>query len=113
MTRPAKVIRDAVDEMLGVYAAPAFDHANVRDINDVHPLPDFFSRRDGAELTGYEWLGHVRHGSVVADRYGARFRVMGYGAVQGSVTLRNRYRQMFYADIDQMVRVVAGPNQSA
>ena len=80
----------------------------VRDIGDVSILPDNGFGRDhdtGEPVPGTEWLGHVPHGAKVTDKAGNRFTVLGYGSVQGSVILRNRYRQNFHADINILVKV--------
>lgn len=83
------------------------DWSKVRSVDDCI-LPVGFSHADGHELVGapWEWLGHVAHGSRVQDRVGNRFLIMGYGSVQGTVILRDRYRRMFHADIDQYLRVL-------
>lgn len=101
--------------------APAIDWDRVRSIDDVI-LPDPFPEPvDGPpDLTDHEhcedigecWqlrhpcpaldrprrLDRIDHGSRVVDRAGNRFLLMGWGSVQGTVILRDRYRRMFHAD---------------
>lgn len=88
------------------------DYGKVRDINDVI-LPDPFPDRDrngepyrnGDGARGVVTrLDRIRHGRRVSDRHGKRFLLMGYGAVQGTVVLRDRYRRMFYADGDMRMK---------
>lgn len=88
--------------------APTFDHENVRSVDEIPRLPSpFHIDRDTGELPeGCERLDHMSHGARVVDVTGERFLLMGYGAVQGTVTLRDRGRRLFYAEGDLIMREV-------
>ena len=84
------------------------DWSKVRSVDECI-LPEGFSHADGQDQHGassWQWLGHIAHGARVEDRVGNRFLIMGHGSVQGTVILRDRYRRMFHADIDQYLRVL-------
>ena len=83
------------------------DWDKVRDGSDCILIEGFKRDEDYPERNeGLIWLGHVSHGSKVIDRNGNRFTVVGYGSMQGSVVLRDRYRRMYMADTDCLVREV-------
>lgn len=85
---------------------PEINWDRIRDVSDVIlPVPFADSDQDGNPGEG-EWLGYVAHGARVQDREGNRFLVMGHGSVQGTVILRDRYRRMFHADVDQRLKVI-------
>jgi hypothetical protein len=81
------------------------NYDNVRHAGD-HVMPEPFPNydRDGNPGEG-EWLGHIAHGTRIVDALGQRFLIMGPGCVQGTVVLRDRYRRMFYCDIDMRMKV--------
>lgn len=88
---------------------PAIDWEKIRDVSDVI-VPDPFPAhdRDGIPTKGAQPLYTIPFGTRVRDRAGSRFLVMGYGSVQGTVILRDRYRRMFHAD-SSMHMAVVGP----
>lgn len=86
-------------------SAQEIDWTKIRDVDDCI-VPDGFAVRDDGSSDG-ERLAIIDHGRIVVDRVGERFRVMGYGSVQGSAILRDRYRRMFHADIDTRLKVVS------
>jgi hypothetical protein len=74
------------------------DWDKIRDCSDVvQPEPFAEYDRDGNPGEGVR-LDHIEHGRRVVDSAGNRFLLMGWGSVQGSVILRDRYRRMFHAD---------------
>lgn len=83
------------------------DWDKIRSIDDVilpEPFPDH--DRDGNPGEG-ERLWDVDFGTRVVDRNGARFLLMSYGSVQGTVILRDRYRRMFHADGSMRMKVAS------
>lgn len=82
------------------------NYERIRDCSEVIQPEPFKSHDQDGIPTGYPSLWNVDFGSRVRDRKGQRFLLMGYGACQGDVVLRDRYRRMFYADGNMRMEVV-------
>lgn len=86
-------------------SAPAIDWSRIRSVDDViAPTPFQLDADTGQCPTGTARLWDVEHGSRVVDSAGNRYLLMGYGSVQGTVILRDRYRRMFHADGSSVYR---------
>lgn len=84
---------------------PVIDWDRIRSPDECVPLMTRSIDRDtGQPQAGDVRLMDVDHGEHVRDARGRRFRVMGHGSVQGTVILRDRYRRMFHAVIETIVR---------
>lgn len=78
----------------------------IRNAGEGHVMPDPFPDPD--EMTREEdivpWLHQHAEGTCVIDRAGNRFLLMAFGPMQSACVLRDRNRQMFYADIGQRLK---------
>lgn len=84
---------------------PTIDWDRIRDTNDVIlPTPFKLDGDTGQCPEGTARLDHIDHGARVEDAAGNRYLLMGWGSVQGTVILRDRYRRMFHADGDLVMR---------
>ncbi len=72
-----------------------------RDRPDYDGMPGY---GPGGRLPKVVWLGDIDDGARCEDAEGNRFRVMGSGSMQGTVVIRDRYRRMYQADIDYLVK---------
>lgn len=71
---------------------------SIRSAGD-HIIADPFPDHDQDGIPSeHPNLWNVSFGNRVEDRNGNRFRLLGYGACQGDVVLRDRYGRQFYAD---------------
>lgn len=92
-----------------VDSRPVIDWDRIRDVSDVI-LPDDFPALDrygDSSDDKAQRLDRISHGARVVDRAGNRFLLMGWGSVQGTVILRDRYRRMFHADGSLRLEVVS------
>lgn len=82
---------------------PEINWDRLRNAGD-HVMPHGFRAHDedGNPGPGIR-LGMIDHGTRVVDAEGNRFLVMGWGSMQGTVVLRDRYRRMFMTDTDVRV----------
>lgn len=84
---------------------PDIDWDKIRSVDDVI-LPTGFPETDGVYVTAVDRLDRLPHGATVADAKGNRYLLMGWGSVQGSVILRDRYRRMFHQSGDTRLKYV-------
>lgn len=79
------------------------DWDKIRSVDDVILPTPFKADADGNYPPRAQRLDHIEHGHRVVDARGVRFLLMGWGSVQGSVILRDRYRRLFHAYGDSML----------
>jgi hypothetical protein len=85
-----------------------FGGDEVHDAGDHRPMDPFRTDPDTGQLPeGTSLLLDIDHGRMVVDKSGERFRVLGYGPVQGTVTMSDADNHLFYAAGDMIFRPVS------
>lgn len=86
---------------------PEINWETIRSIDDVivpHPFSELDRNHEPNNI--YPMLFNIEHGSRVRDMRGNRYLLLGWGSVQGTVILRDRYRRQFHADGADRMEVV-------